>query len=177
MSRAQRAGAALLALLVVGGALVVALIIWAARGQDRIAAEKSIELVRVALDIRERNTALTVKDYAWWTEAVRNLVDTPSATWAYGHIGPTSYDSIGMKLVTVIDAAGHQTFTFVKGEAADFDVLSPATIGLQPLIAGARAAPPLEPVPATGLVKVGEPAVLRRPRRPHRRQRRSAAAR
>ena len=155
-SRAQRAGAALLALLVVGGALVVALIIWAARGQDRIAAEKSIELVRVALDIRERNTTLTVKDYAWWTEAVRNLVDTPSAAWAYGHIGPTSYDSIGMKLVTVIDAAGHQTFTFVKGEAADFDVLSPATIGLQPLIAGARAAPPLEPVPATGLVKIGD---------------------
>ncbi len=156
MSRAQRAGGALLALLVVGGALVVALIIWAARGQDRIAAEKSIELVRVALDIRERNTALTVKDYAWWTEAVRNLVDTPSAAWAYGHIGPTSYDSIGMKLVTVIDADGRQTFTFVKGEAADFDVFGPATIGLQPLIAGARAAPPLEPVPAIGLVKVGD---------------------
>ena len=77
MSRAQRAGAALLALLLIGGALVVALIISAARGQDRIAAEKSIELVRVALEIRERNTTLSVKDYAWWTEAVRNLVDTP----------------------------------------------------------------------------------------------------
>jgi signal transduction histidine kinase len=156
MSRAQRAGAALLALLLIGGALVVALIISAARGQDRIAAEKSVELVRVALEIRERNTALSVKDYAWWTEAVRNLVDTPDAAWAYGHIGPTSYDSIGMKLVTVIDAAGHQTFTFIKGEAAEFDIMSPEAIGLQPLIAGARAAPPLEPVPATGIIKVGD---------------------
>ena len=156
MSRAQRAGAALLALLVVGAALVVALIISAARGQDRIAAEKSIALVRVALEIRERNTALTVKDYAWWTEAVRNLVDTPSATWAYGHIGPTSYDSIGMKLVTVIDAAGHQTFTFIEGEAATFDIMGPGTVGLQPLIASARASTPLEPVPATGIIKVGD---------------------
>ena len=156
MSRAQRAGAALLALLLIGGALVVALIISAARGQDRIAAEKSVELVRVALEIRERNTTLSVKDYAWWTEAVRNLVDTPDAAWAYGHIGPTSYDSIGMKLVTVIDAAGHQTFTFIKGEAAEFDIMSPEAIGLQPLIAGARAAPPLEPVPTTGIIKVGD---------------------
>ncbi|HUL05127.1 MAG TPA: ATP-binding protein [Candidatus Acidoferrum sp.] len=156
MSRAQRAGAALLALLVVGGALVVGLIISAARGQDRIAAEKSIELVRVALEIRARNTALSVKDYAWWTEAVRNLVDTPSATWAYGHIGPTSYDSIGMKLVTVIDAAGHQTFTFIAGEPATFDVMGSQAIGLQTLIAAARSASPLEPVPATGLIKVGD---------------------
>ncbi len=156
MSRAQRAGAALLALLLIGGALVIALIVSAARGQDRIAAEKSVELVRVALEIRERNTALTVKDYAWWTEAVRNLVDTPDAAWAYGHIGPTSYDSIGMKLVTVIDAAGQQTFTFVRGEAAAFDIMSPEAVGLQPLIAGARAAPPLEPVPATGFIKVGD---------------------
>ncbi len=156
MSRAQRAGAALLALLLIGGALVVALIISAARGQDRVAAEKSIELVRVALDIRARNTALTVKDYAWWTEAVRNLVDAPNAAWAYGHIGPTSYDSIGMKLVTVIDAAGHQTFTFVQGEAAEYDIMDPEAIGLQPLIADARAAPPLEPVPATGFIKVGD---------------------
>ena len=147
MSRAQRAGAALLALLMVGAVLVVWLIVSAARGQDRIAAEKSIELVRVALEIRERNTGLTVKDYSWWTEAVRNLVDTPSATWAYGHIGPTSYDSIGMKLVTVIDAADHQTFTFIKGEEAEFNVMNPEAIGLRPLIALARTAPPLEPMP------------------------------
>jgi sensor domain CHASE-containing protein len=64
MSRAQRAGVALLALLIVGGALVVVLIMSAARGQDRIAAEKSIALVRVGLETRGRNTALSVKDYA-----------------------------------------------------------------------------------------------------------------
>src|SRR6185295_10308541 len=61
-----------------------------------------------------------------------------------------------MKLVTVIDAAGHQTFTFVEGEAAAFDIMSPEVVGLQPLIAGARAAPPLEPVPTTGIIKVGD---------------------
>ena len=156
MSRAQRAGAALLALLVIGGALVVGLIISAARGQDRIAAEKSIALLRVALETRERNTGQTTKDYAWWTEAVRNLVDTPSADWASKHIGPTSYDSIGMDLVTVIDAAGSQTFTFIKGEEAEFNVMNPEATGLQPLIAMARAAPPLEPMPATGLIQVGD---------------------
>jgi hypothetical protein len=34
--------------------------------------------------------------------------------------------------------------------------MNPEAIGLQPLIAGARAAPPLEPVPATGIIKVGD---------------------
>lgn len=59
-------------------------------------------------------------------------MDSPSAAWAYGHIGATSYDSIGMKLVTVIDAAGHQTFTFIEGDAAAFDVMGPGTIRLPP---------------------------------------------
>ncbi len=47
MSRTQRAGAALLALLPIGVVLVVALITSAARGQDRIAADKSIDAAAI----------------------------------------------------------------------------------------------------------------------------------
>jgi signal transduction histidine kinase len=155
LNRAQRAGVALALLLLISVALVIGLIVSAARGQDRIAAEKSIELVRAALAMRETNTAVSVKDYAWWTEAVRHLVDAPDAAWAYEHIGRTTYESIGVTLVTVIDASGRQTFTFVKGEPATLDVSPTNAVGVEILLAAARAAPPLEPIPVTGMTKIG----------------------
>lgn len=156
MSRAQRAGAGLVLLLLIGMALVIGLIVSAARSQDRLAAEKSIELVRAALAMRQANTAVSVKDYAWWTEAVRNLVDAPDAGWAQDHIGRTTYESIGVTLVAVIDAAGGQTFTFVRGQLAELDLSASNTIGLGSIVAAARAAPPLEPVPVTGFVRIGQ---------------------
>jgi two-component system, cell cycle sensor histidine kinase PleC len=159
LSRAQKAGMALITLTLAGVALVVVLIISAARGQDRIAAEKSIDLVRAALAMRERNTSVAVKDYAWWTEAVRNLVDTPDAAWAYEHIGHTTYQSIGVPLVSVIDAGGRQTFTFVRGEPSDLAIPLDSTAGLTPLLTQARAAPPTEPVSATGFVRIGNQIV------------------
>jgi signal transduction histidine kinase len=156
LSRAQKAGATLIALAMAGVTLVVILIISAARGQDRIAAEKSIELVRAALAMRERNTAVAVKDYAWWTEAVDHLVEMPDAEWAYEHIGHTTYQSIGVPLVTVIDATGRQTFTFVQGEPGELAIAPDRTTGLATLLEQAREAPPTEPVPATGFVRVGD---------------------
>lgn len=156
MSRAQRAGAAVVLLLLIGIGLVVALIQSAARGQDRIAAEKSVELVRAALAMRQSNTAVSVKDYAWWTDAVRHLVDNPDADWAYEHIGRTTYESIGVTLVAVIDVSDGQTVTFFRGELTHID-LSPANVvGLSSLLAAARAAPISEPVPISGFVRVGD---------------------
>jgi two-component system, cell cycle sensor histidine kinase PleC len=156
LSRAQKAGATLIALALAGVTLVIILIISAARGQDRIAAQKSIELVRAALQMRERNTAVAVKDYAWWTEAVDNLVEAPDAEWAYEHIGHTTYQSIGVPLVTVIDASGRQTFTFVQGEPSDLAIPLDITLGLAPLVSQARDAPPTEPLPATGFARIGD---------------------
>lgn len=156
MSRAQRAGAAVVLLLLIGIGLVVALILSAARGQDRIAAEKSIELVRAALAMRQANTAVSVKDYAWWTDAVRNLVDVPDAAWAYEHIGHTTFNSIGVTLVVVVDANDQQTFTFFRGEPAQIDLSPAIAVGLKTLIVAARAAPLSEPVPITGFVKIGD---------------------
>ncbi|MGH6928183.1 MAG: CHASE4 domain-containing protein, partial [Dongiaceae bacterium] len=156
LSRAQKAGATLIALALAGVTLVIILIISAARGQDRIAAQKSIELVRAALQMRERNTAVAVKDYAWWTEAVGNLVEAPDAEWAYEHIGHTTYQSIGVHLVAVIDASGRQTFTFVQGEPSDLTIPLDGTPGLAPLVSQARDAPPTEPQPATGFARIGD---------------------
>jgi signal transduction histidine kinase len=156
LSRAQKAGATLIALALAGVTLVIILIISAARGQDRIAAQKSIELVRAALQMRERNTAVAVKDYAWWTEAVGNLVEAPDAEWAYEHIGHTTYQSIGVHLVTVIDASGRQTFTFVQGEPSNLAIALDSTSGLAPLVSQARDAPPTEPRPATGFARIGD---------------------
>lgn len=156
MSRAQRAGAAVVLLLLIGVGLVIALILSAARGQDRIAAEKSVELVRAALAMRQANTAVSVKDYAWWTDAVRKLVDTPDAGWAYEHIGRTTYESIGVTLVAVIDASDKLTFTFFRGAHTRIDLSPDNVVGLGTLIAAARAAPMSEPIPISGFVSVGD---------------------
>jgi signal transduction histidine kinase len=156
LSRAQKAGATLITLALAGVTLVVILIISAARGQDRIAAEKSIELVRAALAMRERTIAVAVKDYAWWTEAVDHLVEVPDAEWAYEHIGHTTYQSIGVPLVAVIDTNGRQTFTFVRGEPGELAITADGATGLATLLGQARQAPPTEPMPATGFVKIGD---------------------
>src|SRR5262249_56438161 len=72
----------MLGLLVVGALVVGGLILLAARGQDRIAADKSVALVSALLRDHANDLVRTTKDYAVWTEAYDNLVEKPDATWA-----------------------------------------------------------------------------------------------
>src|SRR5215475_3722081 len=77
----------MLGLLIVGAFVVGGLILMAARGQDRIAADKSVALVNALLRDHAGDLARTAKDYAVWTEAYQNLVEKPDATWADSNIG------------------------------------------------------------------------------------------
>src|SRR5262245_47137337 len=85
-----------LVLLAVGAAVIAGLIVIAARGQDRISVNNSIELVRSVLAVQQRDLARTTRDYAWWDEAYANLAAKPDAGWANENIGSYVKDSFGV---------------------------------------------------------------------------------
>ena len=82
-SGGRRWGAApLLGLLLIGAIVVAGLILFAARGQDRIAAEKSVALVEAMLATELRDLGHAARSFGRLDEAYRNLAVQPNAGWA-----------------------------------------------------------------------------------------------
>src|SRR5260221_1024923 len=144
----------MLGLLIVGALVVGGLILIAARGQDRIAAEKSVALVKALLSDHARGLSRTAKDYAVWTEAYRNLVEKPDATWADGNIGAYAHDTFDISASLVINGRGQVVLAWVGGKQAAFDVAHRSGAGLARLVADESDAQIVDPLPMNGLVTI-----------------------
>src|SRR5262249_37437450 len=132
----------------------------AARGQDRISVNNSIELVRSVLAVQQRDLARTTRDYAWWDEAYANLAAKPDAGWANENIGSYVKDSFGVSGSFVVDEKVATVFAFIGGQAASYDLRHHAAGGLDQLIEEARRSPVANPEPASGLITIdGEPQI------------------
>jgi PAS domain S-box-containing protein len=151
----RQAYVAITTLLVVGAFVIGGLIFLNASGQDRIALEKSTELARAVLEARERDLAKVNHDYAWWADAVQNLVDHPDPAWAGDNIGQPLFDTFGVTGAFVFDDANRLVMGFSDGAPTTIDPLAQAPAGLDRLIAAARAKPALESAPQSGFVLVG----------------------
>ncbi len=71
----------------IAAGLIGALVILAAWGQDRVAFEDSISHVRAELNRLQRHLVATIEDYAYWDQAVENLVVKFDPVWADHNIG------------------------------------------------------------------------------------------
>jgi sensor domain CHASE-containing protein len=142
----------MLALLLVGALMVAGLILAAARGQDRLAAEKSIALAEAVLAAQERDLAHTAIDYGWWDDAYANLAQKPDPTWAAANIGPSLHDTFGINAAAVLDPNGHTVLSFRNGEQAKFDLAAETSHGLGRLLADVRAEPSDALKPSSGYV-------------------------
>lgn len=149
---------AVVALLLLGATAVATLTIIAARGQDRIALEKSVALVHAMVDARVRDLARQNVDYAFWDEAMLYLVEEPDQDWANDALGPYLAEIFGITATIVIGADDNPRFAYIGGEAAEF---TPSTIidtGLQDVVeharmnAAARIDPETGPMPITGVI-------------------------
>ncbi len=142
----------LLVLLILGGMVIFVLILVAARGQDRIAAENSVQLAGVVLNGRQSELARLSRDYAWWDDAVASLAQSPDATWADGNVGGYMHQEFGITASFVIDARNGTIFAFRRGALVDVDAI--ATIpGLSMLVEQTRIAPG-EPLATMGLLEI-----------------------
>ena len=150
------------------GALVASVVlvgatVWLAAGEiDRTVIAGSQRLAESAMRTVQREMTLWVKDYAFWGATVQNLVVAPNPDWAADNVGQYIFDTFSTTATVAVDAGG-QVIYF----AADAKRPSPPAgftddlvTAVQSLIDEARAAPYVEPVGVSGLVRVGDVALL-----------------
>ena len=111
--------------LLIGGlvAIIVVLLVFAAREQNELAARASEHLARGVLAAESDAVANHARDYATWNEAVENLLGTLDADWAEENIGTWAHEGLGMDATVVVDHSGAVIYGMVAGE-----LLGPAAL-------------------------------------------------
>ncbi|MFZ5791716.1 MAG: ATP-binding protein [Pseudomonadota bacterium] len=149
---------AVVALLLLGAAAILAVMLMAARGQDRLAATKSEATLEATLAARRHEMANLAHDYSFWSDAVENLAAHPSRDWADDNIGMYLYGQFRVATAFVVDPDDKATLVYVEGQRAEPDAVASVLPQLRPLLAAARAAAAAPwdadtgPAPASGFV-------------------------
>ncbi len=153
-----------IAALVVAALGLLAGALWfASVSQDELARQHEHQLIEHAIATVRRQTSLTVKDYAYWDDAVQHLVLGLDPEWADGNVGAYIYDTFGFEYSFVLDGADRTTYAQIDGAPASADALGVLGTALGRLVAQARAAPiggERTPPPATGLLMAGNDIVM-----------------
>ena len=148
-----------LGLLGIGAAVIGGLIFAAARGQDMVATEKSVELAQSLLTAQSRDLVRANRDHAWSDDAARHLVEEPNAAWASENIGHGPHRAFGISESFVLDSQDRLLFRFRDGKPVILESGMNPPAGLERLIEAARAGPSTgisgEPTSVTGIVRVG----------------------
>ncbi|HEX3210282.1 MAG TPA: CHASE4 domain-containing protein, partial [Geminicoccaceae bacterium] len=153
-----------IAALVVAALGLLAGALWfASASQDELARQHEHQLVEQAIAGVRRQASLTVKDYAYWDDAVRHLVLDLDPAWADGNVGAYIHDTFGFEYSFVLDGADRTIYGQIDGARSDADAFVTLGTALERLIAAARAAPVAPdraPEPATGLLTAGADVVV-----------------
>ncbi len=135
----------------------------ASASQDALARQHERQLIEHAIATVRRQTSLTVKDYAYWDDAVQHLVLGLDPEWADGNVGAYIHDTFGFEYSFVLDGDDRTIYGQVDGARSDADAFAVLGAPLGRLIAQARAAPitpDKAPEPATGLLKASDGVVV-----------------
>jgi diguanylate cyclase (GGDEF)-like protein/PAS domain S-box-containing protein len=131
--------------------------------QDELAREHERQLIEHAVATVRRQTSLTVKDYAYWDDAVQHLVLGLDPDWADGNVGAYIYDTFGFEFSFALDGGNRTIYGQIDGERSDADAFAVLGPALGRLIAEARAAPVAAdriPVAAVGLLRAADAIVV-----------------
>src|SRR6202008_2683997 len=131
----------LLGLLLVGAIVVAGLILFAARSQDRIAAEQSVALVQAMIATEERDLARRGESLVGSPEAYRNLALQPDAAWVLAALGEPLRQTFGVTGAFVVDGGDKTVFAVTDDRPATADLLALSAGDLGRLIAMARTIP------------------------------------
>jgi len=147
-------------LVAVAMATVVAFIWFSAKRQDEIARLDSIRSVQGALDRHLTHLGRIAKDFAWWNEAVENVVLELDLEWADQGIGFYAYENYGYERSFVVDGQNRTVYGSVESKRIDQDAFSALRFGLDRLVRRARAVAQEKPEPVTGIVQTPDGTVL-----------------
>jgi diguanylate cyclase (GGDEF)-like protein/PAS domain S-box-containing protein len=148
-------------LVMVSMAVVVAFIWFSAKNQDEIARSDSVKSVSGALDRNLSHLGRIAKDFAWWNEAVQNLIVALDLDWADQGIGFYAFENYGYETSFVIDGQNRTIYSSANAERVNDEAFSALRHGLGILVEKARSlAEGGKPEPAGGWLKTADGRIL-----------------
>ena len=151
-----------MALLAVVFAAAAYSLVYLAHELDRSEQVESAFYTRKAVQSLEKSLRVTVKDYAFWSDAYKHLHMTVDTDWAFarGNIGATLFDDFGFQGLFVVDDANRTVYAVVDGRLQSVELTQwlggPITEILEQARAGAE-----DETPTTAFINVrGSPALV-----------------
>ncbi|WFS04556.1 bifunctional diguanylate cyclase/phosphodiesterase [Rhizobium tumorigenes] len=150
----QRIILSMASVVVVAIAVVLGCVIFSAAGQNRLEVEASTKLATTALQVKAREVARNLKDYAVWDDVYKNLHEKIDTDWAGtdGNIGANVYTGLGYELGFVVDPEGKTVYAVVEGKSQTVDAFTVMPTGLRDLLHVAS----IQAEPVTGMIKTGD---------------------
>lgn len=95
---------------------------------DHAEQEESAFYTRKAVQSLEKSLRVTVKDYAFWSDAYKHLHMQVDTDWAYtrGNVGPTMYEDFGFQGLFVVNDDNRTVYSVIKGELVNHRSLAVA---------------------------------------------------
>ncbi|OIN46069.1 diguanylate cyclase [Pseudomonas azotoformans] len=150
------------ALLVLVFAAAAYSLIYLAHELDHAEQTESAFYTRKAVQSLEKSLRVTVKDYAFWSDAYKHLHLKVDTDWAYGrgNVGATLFQDFGFQGLFVVNDANRTVYAVVEGQMQPIDLsdwlAQPITQVLEQARAGAE-----QELPVTAFINVrGSPALV-----------------
>ncbi|WP_421557450.1 bifunctional diguanylate cyclase/phosphodiesterase [Pseudomonas canadensis] len=137
-------------------------LVYLAHELDRSEQAESAFYTRKAVQSLEKSLRVTVKDYAFWSDAYKHLHMTVDADWAFvrGNIGATLFDDFGFQGLFVVDDANRTVYAVVDGQLQTVELNQWLGGPITEILEQARAGADNE-TPATAFISVrGSPALV-----------------
>ncbi|MEJ5280449.1 EAL domain-containing protein [Pseudomonas sp. MYb541] len=137
-------------------------LVYLAHELDRSEQAESAFYTRKAVQSLEKSLRVTVKDYAFWSDAYKHLHMTVDADWAFvrGNIGATLFDDFGFQGLFVVDDANRTVYAVVDGQLQTVELNQWLGGPITEILEQARGGADNE-TPATAFISVrGSPALV-----------------
>ena len=137
-------------------------LVYLANDLDRTEDIESAFYTRKAVQSLEKSLRLTVKDYAFWSDAYRHLHLKVDQDWAFvrQNVGPTLYEDFGFQGLFVVDPLNRTVYSVIEGELNPVQLSTWLGQPIDTIIERARAGAASES-PVTQFVNVhGSPALI-----------------
>lgn len=143
---------------------LIAMIYVASVGQNRVALAESERTLAALMKSEARLMASLAKDYTWWDDSIRNLVNAFDREWAGGNIGWYLTDNSNITQTVVF--GGDDRIIYAQRDGDDILEPTPESVAADVLLPLARAARStenrtvsdrdgsIEPIPVHGFVRV-----------------------
>ncbi len=145
-------------LLLISLALTVALLLWFAQSQDKIALANSRHLANTALTVQLRSLQKINIDYTWWDEAYQKTVEVFDPEWFDANFADADYfaNTFGITGSFIVDPDNrmlrHMRESEIIADAPQMETAAYFSGGINDLLRGARQMVDGDFVATTGLV-------------------------